>query len=202
MTSEQLKSLFVWIWLPGATEPVVAGRLDRRGERLVFSYGRSYRERPDAVAIYLPELPLDRFEHEPLDGTVPLSIDDAAPDAWGRAVVNAHLGEVGNELDVLTYLIESGSDRVGALDFQRSATEYVPRSPAHAPLEQLLAAADVVAAGQTLDPDLAQALVNGTPLGGARPKALIEDGPRKYLAKFSKSTDSFLWVQSLSLIHI
>jgi serine/threonine-protein kinase HipA len=196
MTSEPLNSLFVWIWLPEATDPVVAGRLDRRGDRFVFSYGRSYLERSGAAAIYLPELPLDRFEHEPLDGQIPLCLDDAAPDSWGRAVINAHLGQVGNELDMLTYLVESGSDRVGALDFQRSPTEYVPRAPFHAPLEQLLVAADVVTAGKTLDPDLAQALVNGAPLGGARPKALIDDAGKKYLAKFSRSTDTFLWVQS------
>lgn len=196
MTSDLLDSLFVWTWLPEATEPVVAGRLDRQRDRFVFSYGRSYLERPDAVALYLPELPLDRQVHEPLDGPVPLCLDDAAPDSWGRAVINAHLGEVGNELDVLTYLIESGSDRVGALDFQRSPTEYVPRAPVHAPLEQLLEAADVVAAGDSLDPDLAAALVHGTPLGGARPKALIDDGGTKYLAKFSRSTDTFLWVQA------
>ncbi len=196
MTSEPLNSLFVWIWLPEATEPVVAGRLDRRGDRFVFSYGRSYLDRPGGAAIYLPELPLDRFEHEPLDGPIPLCLDDAAPDSWGRAVINAHLGQVGNELDILTYLVESGSDRVGALDFQRSPTEYISRAPFHAPLEQLLVAADVVAAGETLDPDLARALVNGTPLGGARPKALIDHAARKYLAKFSRSTDTFLWVQS------
>ncbi len=28
---------FVWNWLPGATEPVVAGRLDQDGERLLFT---------------------------------------------------------------------------------------------------------------------------------------------------------------------
>ncbi|NEH67484.1 type II toxin-antitoxin system HipA family toxin, partial [Rhizobium leguminosarum] len=36
---------FVWMWLPGATEPVVAGRLDQNGERLLFTYGASYRRR-------------------------------------------------------------------------------------------------------------------------------------------------------------
>lgn len=196
MTSDVLDSLFVWIWLPGSIEPVVAGRLDRREDRYAFSYGRSYLERTEAVSIYLPELPLDSLEHDPLDGAIPLCLDDAAPDSWGRAVINAHLGQVGNELDILTYLVESGSDRVGAVDFQRSPTEYVPRAPAHAPLGLLLEAADIVAAGETLDPDLAEALLNGTPLGGARPKALIEDQATKYLAKFSRSTDTFLWVQS------
>ena len=196
MTSELLDSLFVWIWLPGATDPVVAGRLARRGERFIFTYGRSYLDRPQAVPIFLPELPLDGFEHDSLDGPIPLCLDDAAPDSWGRAVINAHLGRVGDELDVLTYLVESGSDRVGALDFQRSAVDYVARPPSAAPLEQLLAAADLVAEGKRLDPDLADALVNGTPLGGARPKSLLSDGDRQYLAKFSRSTDTFMWVQA------
>jgi serine/threonine-protein kinase HipA len=31
MTSEP-REAFVWIWLPGAAEPVVAGRLDRVGD--------------------------------------------------------------------------------------------------------------------------------------------------------------------------
>jgi serine/threonine-protein kinase HipA len=32
---------FVWIWLPGATQPVVAGRLARSGPAYVFNYGQS-----------------------------------------------------------------------------------------------------------------------------------------------------------------
>ena len=35
---------YVWIWLPGATAPVVAGRIARDGERLIFNYGQSYLE--------------------------------------------------------------------------------------------------------------------------------------------------------------
>jgi serine/threonine-protein kinase HipA len=33
---------FVWIWLPGATEPVVTGKLTADGDKLVFNYGKSY----------------------------------------------------------------------------------------------------------------------------------------------------------------
>ena len=196
MTSDAPTEAYVWIWLPDATEPVVCGRLDRRDDRYVFSYGRSYLERPDAVPIYEPELPLDDFEHEALDGPMPLCIDDAAPDSWGRSVINANLHAVGAELDPLVYLLESGSDRVGAIDFQASATDYVPRAPVHAPLEQLMTAADKIDAGEAIDSDLAAALVNGTPLGGARPKALIDDGGVKLLAKFSRRSDTFLWTQS------
>jgi len=72
MTSETPRSAFVWIWLPDAVEPIVAGRLDRTADRFAFAYGRSYLERPNAVSIYGPELPLDNFEHESLDGPMPL----------------------------------------------------------------------------------------------------------------------------------
>ena len=47
-------SAFVWIWLPGATEPVVAGRLDRDGSRFSYTYGASYRRNHDAIALYEP----------------------------------------------------------------------------------------------------------------------------------------------------
>jgi serine/threonine-protein kinase HipA len=196
MISDTPTQAYVWIWLPDATEPVVCGRLDRSDDRYVFSYGSSYLERADAVAIYEPELPLDDFEHESLDGPMPLCIDDAAPDSWGRSVINANLGAVGAEFDPLMYLLESGSDRVGAIDFQASATDYVPRAPVHAPLEQLMTAADKIDAGEPIDADLAAALVNRTPLGGARPKALIDDAGVKLLAKFSRQSDTFLWTQS------
>ena len=52
MTSEKDASYseaYVWIWLPGATEPVVAGLLSQQDGALVFNYGRSYLARPDAA---------------------------------------------------------------------------------------------------------------------------------------------------------
>lgn len=49
---------FVWVWLPGATEPVVAGRLSANGTRLEFNYGRSYLDRTNAISLYDAELPL------------------------------------------------------------------------------------------------------------------------------------------------
>ena len=40
--------------------PVVAGRIDRDGDSYVFTYGRSYLARQEAIPVYLPELPLRR----------------------------------------------------------------------------------------------------------------------------------------------
>lgn len=189
---------YVWIWLPGITQPVVAGALTRDGNRFIFNYGRSYLEREDAIPVYEPELPLSQGAIFPAPGLQQASaLRDAAPDAWGRRVIlNRLMGAQGRDadpdrLDELTYLLESGSDRIGGLDFQRSATEYVPRASQRASLEELMQAASMVERGVPLTPELEQALFHGSSLGGARPKAMIESGEHKYIAKFSSSTDTY-----------
>ena len=53
MSSEHDQA-FVWVWLPGRSEPVVAGRLDLVGDVVTFIYGRSYLERPERVPLFLP----------------------------------------------------------------------------------------------------------------------------------------------------
>ena len=189
---------YVWIWLPGATSPVVAGRIVRDGERLIFNYGRSYLDTNDRIPIYEPELSLRRGAIAPQAGlSMAGCLRDAAPDAWGRRVIlNQFFGREGKDvdtaaLDELIYLLESGSDRIGALDFQHSPSEYVPRAAQTATIEELLSAAGKVEKGVPLTPDLDQALIHGTSLGGARPKALIHDGDTKTIAKFSSSTDTY-----------
>lgn len=199
MTSKQNnKEAYVWFWLPGATEPVVAGKLEADIGLVQFNYGKSYLERPNAIPIYEPELPLRPGVLPLLAGLeIPNCIRDAAPDAWGRRVIiNRQLGKRGlntdtADLDELTYLLESGSDRIGALDFQRSPSEYVPRAGNNARLEELLESAVRVEKGVPLTPELDQALFHGSSIGGARPKALIEDHGMKYIAKFSSTSDTY-----------
>lgn len=200
MTSERrYDEAYVWIWLPGATEPVVAGLLSRqRDGRFAFNYGRSYLERDDAIAIYDPELPLRPGLIEAGDRMqMPSCIRDGSPDAWGRRVIiNRVTGAKAQEaaqidLDELTYLMESGSDRIGALDFQASASEFIPRLRKNATLDELTTAAERVEQGLPLSPELDLALRHGTSLGGARPKALIDEGGRRFIAKFSASNDLY-----------
>lgn len=194
---------FVWVWLPGHTEPVVAGRIARDDDRLIFNYGRSYLQRDDAMALYKPELPLKQGALTPLTGlSMAGCLRDAAPDAWGRRVIiNRKLSLKGKEIDVgqlddLTYLLESGSDRIGALDFQLSPTEYAPRGQGNATFEELMNVAERVEAGKPITADLDLALFHGSSIGGARPKAIIEDGARKLIAKFSSRDDVFNVVKS------
>ena len=111
-----------------SNRPIVAGRIAVEAKRLVFNYGRSYLDKRGSVPIYEPELPLRPGAIEPLAGlTMAGSLRDGAPDAWGRRVIiNRLLGKKGQEIDVgqldeLTYLLESSSDRIGALDFAETA---------------------------------------------------------------------------------
>lgn len=194
---------YVWVWLPGAVAPVVAGRLQADGGNLLFNYGRSYLDRDDAISLYDAELPLRPGVLPLLNGlSVPGCIRDGAPDSWGRRViVNKLLGsdgaeKLGTDLDELTFLLESGSDRIGALDFQRSPTVYAPRTAEGATLDQLLDSAQRVEQGVPLASELDQALYHGSAIGGARPKALIDGDERKYVAKFSTSADVYSVVKA------
>ncbi|MBA2883231.1 serine/threonine-protein kinase HipA [Desulfosalsimonas propionicica] len=207
MTSKTEKEAFVWIWLPGETEPVVAGRLEADNGNILFNYGKSYLDRigdsKPAISIYEPELPLKAGVLPLPEGlTIPGCIRDAAPDAWGRRVIiNKKFGLKGAdtdtaELNELTYLLESGSDRIGALDFQLSPTEYVPRIANNISMEELIESAERVEKGEPLTPELDQALFHGSSIGGARPKAVIQDQGKKYVAKFSSSSDLYSVVKA------
>lgn len=207
MTSSDNREAFVWIWLPDETTPVVAGRLQADNGNVLFNYGKSYLERvggqPAAISIYEPELPLRAGVLPPPEGlTLPGCIRGAAPDAWGRRVIiNKISGLKGAgadtaELSELTYLLESGSDRIGALDFQHSPSEYVPRSANNVSMEELIESAERVERGIPLTPELDQALLHGSSIGGARPKALIQDQGKKYIAKFSSGADLYSVVKA------
>lgn len=194
---------FVWVWLPGAVDPVPAGRLVTEGEVITFNYGRRYLDRPEAVPLYLPELPLQRGRQRPRGAMrVAGVIRDAGPDAWGQRVILArHLGRLDRshdtaELGLLTYLLESNSDRIGALDFQERPDVYVPRSSA-ATLEEVQAATEKFLAGERFSADLDEALMRGTSIGGARPKVLLRENGhgtapgRQLIAKLSTQTDPY-----------
>ncbi len=187
----------MWVWLPGAADPVPAGRLRRVGSRHQFIYGRTYLNRSDAISLYGAELPLRAgWQDPPVGLDMPGCLWDASPDSWGQRVINARLagGRYGDAADrveatKLTYLLESGSDRIGALDFQATADEYVPRVE-HASLDELHAAAQAVERGD-LSAVLGDALVNATAVGGARPKVLVYDDETSWIAKLSVSSDTY-----------
>lgn len=199
MTSEA----FVYLMLPGTTEFVTSGRFvletDRAGTPFGrFVYGRSYLERSDAVSIDPVELPLsDRtYETTRLKGMFG-ALRDAGPDYWGRRVIEKHSGVTA--LGELDYLLHSPDDRAGSLGF---GTAREPPAPLRKynrtqDLEHLQALADKVIAQEAHHADAEEIeqvedlLLLGTSMGGARPKAVVEDEGQLWLAKFNRLDDRF-----------
>ena len=110
------KSLYVWMWLPGQSTPVVAGQVVRNEDTQVihFGYGRSFRNNPRAFPIFTPDLPLQEGLTGPAKGhLLAPSLRDALPDRWGRRViVNDILGHRRDEINEdafgeMTFMIKS-----------------------------------------------------------------------------------------------
>ncbi len=188
---------YVWAWLPGRAEPLPMARLDGAGPVTTFTYGRGYLDRSDAIPVYAPELPLQPGPQSPELGPIASCIEDSGPDAWGMRVIEHRRGQNSTgEVGLLTYLLESSSDRIGGLDFQTSPNDYRPRGLTTATLEDLAEAARRVDDGLPLAPELDAALLHGTSAGGARPKALLSTDQGPAIAKFSSSGDVFPFVRA------
>jgi serine/threonine-protein kinase HipA len=190
MITSNASQAFVWIWLPESLKSIVAGKISHIDGKYHFIYGRSYLEHPNAISLSPIELPQQRgtFEPEGLND-IHACLRDGAPDAWGRRVIDYEYPNFNpNELD---YLLLSGSNRIGALDFQHSSTDYQARNSYSLPLQYLLQAAQLIEAKKNLPPELDRALLHGTSVGGARPKVVVTENHTQKIAKFSASTDHY-----------
>jgi serine/threonine-protein kinase HipA len=198
-SSRKAESVYVWAWLPKSEEPVPAGVLERSENVLFFRYGTSYLSREGAIPLYQPELPLREGWLRPRGGLdVAGVVLDAAPNSWGRRVIETRLrnqGQAVGEPTIETYLLESGSDRAGGLDFQQQPDVYVPRT-SKATLDELLEAAQILDEGRPISAELEAALLGGSSLGGARPKAALRDQGRHLIAKFPSQSDRFAIVKA------
>lgn len=187
MTSEA----FVWVYLPERGEPVVCGRLFARDDGAYsFVYGRSYRDREDAIPLDPDTMPLGaNASTGRRAGALPGPIRDSGPDAWGRYVMEYRRG--GAHLDEIDLLLSGDGDRIGALEFSKSATECSAAETRAVTLADMEAAARGAQEGAPLPPALIDALLHGTSVGGARPKATVHLGDRHWVAKFSSTTDRY-----------
>ena len=197
MSSE--RECFVHIVPPGATEFVTAGRFqlteDSDGAVGRFVYGRSYRDRADAVELDPVELRLSGqvYETVRMEGFFG-AIRDSMPDYWGRRVIERNAGF--SKLAEFDYLLQGPDDRAGALGFGPNVEPPAARRRFNRTLElaTLQRAADAVVAD---DPHLAgsagqqaeELLLLGTSMGGARPKTVVEDAHALWLAKFGRHDD-------------
>ena len=200
MTSDTAQHCYVYITLPGQTAPVTAGRYtlasNRLGEALgSFVYGRSYLGRADAVPLDPVELKLSNrsYTTQALGGVFG-ALRDASPDYWGRRVIQRFTGHT--HMSELAYLLHSPDDRAGALDFGLNQTPPAPRRLFNQTLDlaRMQAIADAIMADEDVTADAAheqvdELLLLGTSMGGARPKAVVEDENGLWIAKFNRSDD-------------
>ena len=197
MTSE--RECFVFVVLPGATEFVVGGRFrvstTPDGAALgEFVYGRSYLNRSDAVELDPVELRLgDRLYQTTRMSGFFGAIRDSMPDYWGRLLIERRFGAA--SLYELDYLLEGPDDRAGALGFGTGLEPPRPRSfDAALDFGELQAAADSVLAGErgrrlAVAGRARELLLEGTSMGGARPKAVVEMDGALWVAKFGRAED-------------
>lgn len=199
MTSSR-PGTFVFIQLPSTNEIVVAGRYELDpipdGPVGYFTYGRSYLEREDAIALDPIHLPLRSGEFRTaLNDGLFGALRDAAPDFWGRVVIERR-GSPANELD---YLLATSDLRTGALGFGPTPTPRAPDYTSALPISALDRAADAASeveagvAGHATDFEIDQALLDpSSGVGGARPKTIVRDeAGQLWIAKFPARNDRF-----------
>ncbi|TFH47637.1 MAG: type II toxin-antitoxin system HipA family toxin, partial [Lysobacterales bacterium] len=201
MTSkDNAQECFVYIILPGETDFVTAGRLvltpDRQGVSTGrFVYGRSYLARDNAVAIDPLELKLGRstYRTTALKGVFG-ALRDAGPDYWGRRVIEKHACKP--ELGELDYLLYAPDDRAGALCFGLNQEPPAPKRSFNQTLdlEKLQRLANAILADEDVPPgpeaeQVEDLMLIGTSMGGARPKAVVEDNDGLWIAKFNRPDD-------------
>jgi serine/threonine-protein kinase HipA len=195
MTSE--RQAYIYVQLPGTLNTVPAALL--KVEKLRdgtfvgrFRYGDRYLERKDAVEFDPFQLPLGNTVHEftRLKG-IPGAVRDAAPDAWGRRVIEHKLQRGPGDLEEIDYLLNGPPDGAGYLSFGLKLEPPAPKrryNRTHQ-LAELVAAAEAIEEGKRVPEHILEQLEPGTSMGGARPKATIEDGNRLWVGKFPEKAD-------------
>src|SRR5580658_2972007 len=193
---------YVYIYLEEG--PVPAGLLEATGTgreaTARFRYGRRYLQRKNRLALDPVQLPLheadvDRDYRAPEGFVLFNGIRDAAPDGWGRHVMDRAAGA--RPLSEFDYLVATGDARVGALAFgpdlsgPRRVVQWTEQNLAGEDLDlkAMLEAVRDVDTADDLPRKHARFLSRGSSLGGARPKATTEYGGKQWIAKFGRADD-------------
>jgi serine/threonine-protein kinase HipA len=175
------RELAVFAYLPESVSEVPAGLLSLSEEGPVsigasFVYGTRYLARPNAIEIDPVSLSLKNkealvgVELHPAPGLALFgAIRDAAPDDWGRRVIEAKRKVPLNSLPESEYLLAAGSNRVGALDVRSdigSPAALGTLNDVHR-LEYLVEAAQCIEEGEPI-PARLEALFDAGTSRGAR----------------------------------
>jgi serine/threonine-protein kinase HipA len=187
----RLDDLYLWYLAdPAAPRYVGALKLVSAGKGVSLRYGQDWLARGFPLS---EDLPLVDNEFSPpgrLAGDAPRAVgavDDARPDRWGEKVIR--FVDKPKRLSLMEYLYFAGDERFGALGVSTSESSYSPRPVSPLPrlehVQELSEVAAKIEAAQPLSAVEAKIIAGGgSPLGGAKPKALIEVADEQWVIKF------------------
>lgn len=175
----------------------------QRLQRVGLRYTAEFIDMAGAFALDPRQLPLLQGESLfPCQGSAPAILDDYLPDAWGRRVLAKLALQQGRRLNAhctsdMLYMLQQAPSRIGALAITSQGEP--PQYGEGLSLSRLQQAEESTRAiDEENGTDLHAGLINlvllansGSGVGGARPKALVKDGNRHYLAKFNRQADPF-----------
>lgn len=187
----RLDDLYLWyLGDPATPRWVGALKLVSAGKGVSLHYGKEWLASGFALSEDLPLvdnefLPPGRLAADAQRAVG--AIDDARPDRWGEKVIR--FVDKPKRLSLMEYLYYAGDDRFGALGVSTSSSAYSPRAGSPLPrLEQAQQLSEVVAKIEASEPLSAlEAKIiagGGSPLGGAKPKALIDIDGEQWVIKF------------------
>lgn len=187
----RLDDLHLW-YLGNPEFPMYVGamRLVAAGKGVALRYGQGWLDHGFALSEDLPLignefLPPGRYSSDVQRAVG--AVDDARPDRWGEKVIR--FVDRPQRLSLMEYLYFAGDDRFGALGVSTSASEYRAHEAGPLPrLEDAQRLSEVAAKIEASEPLTAlEAKIiagGGSPMGGAKPKALINIGGEQWVIKF------------------
>lgn len=184
--------LDVWLQpprgIPLRVGELAFGDVDAQGRyESEFHYVDEWLRDPRAFPIDPESLTLGPAPRRAINLRPPLALfEDALPDEWGRKLLIAAARLPRSQHGEPFLLRALGGDGLGALQFAEAGTPSPRRRPGSViELESLVDAAARFEAGEAVDAAALNRLLEaGSSPGGARPKALVEDGGDRWIAKF------------------
>lgn len=187
----RLDDLHLW-FLGDPTTPHYVGvlKLVSAGKGVSLHYSKGWLASGFALSEDLPLIDTEFLPPGRLTADAPRAVgavDDARPDRWGEKVIR--FVDQPKRLSLMEYLYYAGDDRFGALGVSTSSSTYQPRTGGALPrLEEAQQLSEVVAKIEASEPLSAlEAKIiagGGSPLGGAKPKALIDIDGEQWVIKF------------------
>ena len=187
----RLDTLYLWYLAdPANPRPVGELKLVSAGKGVSLRYGPAWLNTGFALSEDLPLVDTEFLPPARLSADAQRAVgavDDARPDRWGEKVIR--FVDKPKRLSLMEYLYYAGDDRFGALGVSTSADSYVPRPGGPLPrlpdAQHLSEVATKIEASEPLTELEARIIAGGgSPLGGAKPKALIDIGGEPWVIKF------------------